>query len=147
LILELGHQPVTDLPGFWRIVTGSQPGASLPVQAFRDGQTMECNVTVGREKYQDEGNVIIMLPGYLEPPHLVPTREAPWFSLGPLGYEKNDDPPAEFASVKERYKQSCRPKAKQEGHDEDWRLWLAIMEVKKGKKILAQELVTEPVPK
>jgi hypothetical protein len=144
LILELGHQPVTDLPGFWRIVTASQPGAGLPVKAFRDGQTKEYNVTVGREKYRKEGNFLVMLPGFLEPFHPVPTRDAPCFSLGPLGYEKNDDPPVEFASVKERFKQSCRPKHNQTGYDEDSRWWLAIMQVKYGKRILAQELVTVP---
>jgi hypothetical protein len=144
LILELGHQPAADLPGFSRIITASQPGASLPVKAFRDGQMMECNVTVGREKFREQGTLAVGLPGFLEPLHLVPSRAAPWFSLGPLGYEKNDDAPVEFASVKERYKQSCHPKGQQTGYDEDWRFWLAIMELKKGKTILAQEPAAGP---
>jgi membrane-associated protease RseP (regulator of RpoE activity) len=143
LILELGHQQVTDLPGFWRIVTETRPGASLAVKAYRAGETIDCTVTAGREKYQEEGTFTIALPGFLEPLHPIPTRNAPSFSLVALGYEKNDEPPAEFSSVEERYRRACHPKDKQEGHDEDWSCWLAIVRVSKGKKILTQEPFAE----
>jgi hypothetical protein len=143
LILELGHQPVTDLPGFWRVVTETGPGASLPVRAYRAGQTIDLTVTVGREKYQEEGNITVGLPGFLQPLHPIPTRNAPSFSLMALGYEKNDHSPFEFGSVKAQYRRDCHPKDKQEGHDEDWSCWLAIFRASKGKKILAQETVAQ----
>src|SRR5665213_213548 len=143
LILELGHQPVTDLPGFWRIVMETGPGAALPVKAYRAGETIDLTVTVGREKYQEEGNLTIGLPGFMEPLHPIPTRNAPSFSLMALGYEKNDDSPFEFDSVKQQYRRACHPKEKQEGHDEDWSCWLAIFRASKGKKILAQEPVAQ----
>ncbi len=143
LILELGHQPVTDLPGFWRVVAETRPGESLPVKAYRAGQTIDYTVTAGREKFQEEGAFMVGLPGYLEPFHPIPTRAAPRFSLVALGYEKNDGLPVEFGSVREQYKRSCHPKGKQEGHDADWSCWLAIFRVSKGKKIVAQESVAE----
>lgn len=139
LILELDHQPVRDLTAFWDVVAGTKPGALLPVKAFRDGKAMDFNVTVGREKYQNVGWFTVGLPGYIELPHLVPTREAPWFSLVVLGYENDYNEPVEFASVKEQYKHSCHPKAKQTAYDTDYRIWLVIFEGKKTRKILAQE--------
>ena len=141
LVLELGQQPVTNLEAFWRTITGSQPGETLLVQAYRDGHTVECPVTVGREKYKKLGYFTVGLPGFWGALHPVPTREAPCFSLMALGYERKDDPPVEFASIKEQYQHACHPKEKQTGYDTDWRLWLAIFEVKSGKQILAQELV------
>jgi hypothetical protein len=143
LILELGHQPVTDLPGFWRVVTETRPGNSLSVKAYRAGQTVEYTVRAGREKFQEEGMFMIGLPGFLEPFHPIPTRAAPRFSLVALGYEKNDGSPVEFGSVREQYKRSCHPDDKQEGHDGDWSCWLAIFRASKGKKILAQEAFGE----
>jgi hypothetical protein len=139
LILELGHQQVTDLPGFWRVVTQTRPGDSLAVKAYRAGQTNDYTVTVGREKFQEEGMFVVALPGFLEPFHPIPTRAAPRFSLVALGYAKNDGSPVEFGSVREQFKLSCHPKDKQEGHDGDWSCWLAIFQASKGKKILAQE--------
>lgn len=141
LILDLGGHAVTNLTEFWQIVTESRPGAALPAKVYRDGQAHELTIIVGREKYQEENNITFGLPGYVEALHLVPTQESPEFSLVGVGYEKNNDPPAELGSVKEQFKQSCHPAVKEKAHDEDWRFWLAIMEVKGGKKILAQEVV------
>jgi PDZ domain-containing protein len=142
LILELGHHPVTDLLGFWRIVTQTRPGAALPVKAYRAGETLEFTVRAGREKYEETGVLSIGTP-ILEALHPIPTRNAPTFSLVALGYEKNDDPPVEFGSVEQRYRHACHPKDKQQGDDENWSCWLAIVRVSKGKKILAQEAVAE----
>lgn len=141
LILELGHQPVTNLAGFWRTIAARHPGETLLVHAYRDGQTVECPVAVGREKFKKLGYFTVGLPGFWGALHPVPTREAPCFSLMALGYERKNDPPVEFASVKEQYQHACHPQEKQTGYDTDWRLWLAIFEVKNGKQILAQELV------
>ena len=140
LILELGRQPITDWPGFWQTVGGLTPGTSLPVKAWRNGQMVECQVTVGREKYQRLGWFSIGLPGFFGRIHLVPTRETPGVGLLVLGYEKNEAGREELASVTKQYEQACHPKDKPTGYDTDWRVWLAIFEVKCGKKILAQEM-------
>lgn len=145
LILELNHQPAANLPAFWNAICTARPGDSLPVKVWHDGQTTEFNITVGREKFQHRGTFMVgmglPLPGFWDPPHLVPTREAPSFSLVALGWARNDSSPVDFNSVEQRYRQSCNPKEKQKGDDEDWRCWLAIFQVSKGKTILGQEAV------
>jgi hypothetical protein len=143
LILELGGRKATNFHGFRALVTSARPGASLPVKIYRDGGTMERTVTVGREKYEQTGSVALGLPGFWEGFHPVPTKECPQCSFGPLGFENPDEHPVEFASVRQRYWQSCHPKDKPEGYDGDWRFWCALLELKKGKKILAQETVEE----
>jgi phage terminase large subunit-like protein len=57
------------------------------------------------------------------------------------GWQHNDKTPVDFNSVEQRYRHSCNPKDKQQGDDEDWRCWLAILQVSKGKTILGQEPV------
>jgi membrane-associated protease RseP (regulator of RpoE activity) len=143
LILELDHQQVLDLPGFWQVVTETRPGATLPVKAYRDGQTMDYTVTAGREKFQEVGTFAVGLPGFIESFHPIPTREAPYVSLVALGYEKEEDRRVEFGSVREQYRHACNPKEKQEGQDGDWAFWLAIFRVSQGKKIVAQEEFAE----
>jgi hypothetical protein len=141
LILELNHQPVTEMQDFVRIVGETRPGEALPLKAFRKGKTIECNVTAGREKYREGGNITIGLPGFYEPLRLIPTRNSRDFSLVALGYKRDDHSPFEFDSVKEQYRHNCHPKDKRQGYDRDWQLWLAIVQVTKGKTILEQEPV------
>jgi hypothetical protein len=140
LILQAGHQTVANLPDFWRIVTSTRPGDSLPVKVFRDGKMIDHTITAGREKYQEQGWLSVGL-FYIEPLHPVPTANEPNFSLAAVGYAKNNEQWVEFASPEERYKQSCHPHQKQQGYDSDWKFWLAIVRAEKGKKILAQEPV------
>lgn len=146
LILKVDSQPVADLPDFLRIVTETQPGGSLSIDAFRKGKTIDCNVTSGREKYREGGNITVAFPGFYEWPRLIPTQN--WnsheFSLVALGYKRDDHSPFEFDSVKERYRHDCHPKDKQQGYDEEWKMWLAIVQVSKGKTILEQDSVPAP---
>jgi hypothetical protein len=111
------------------------------VKAYRAGQTVECRITVGREKFKALGYFTIGLPGYWEPFHPVPTGESPHFSLMALGYEHPNNRPVDFTSTSEQYRQACHPKNHQTGYDADRRFWLAFFEVKTGKQILAQEVV------
>ena len=139
LILELDHQPVTGLRGFWTDVHAARPGAPLTVRAWRAGQTTNYDLIVGREKYWNVGTVALGLPGFWGPFHPVPTGEMPTFSLMALGWQRDDNPTFNFDSVEQRYRHDCFPKAKQEGANEDWRCWLAIMEVTRSKNIVGQE--------
>ena len=141
LILELNHQPVTDLPAFWKVVHASRPGAALPVKVWRKGRMLDCDVPVGVEKFRYQGVFAVGLPGFWKPLHLVPTREKPAFSLIALGWQRDDGPPVDFDSVEQRYRQDCNPKGKRQGNDGDWNCWLAILQVSKGKIILDQEPV------
>ncbi|HEX4645366.1 MAG TPA: PDZ domain-containing protein, partial [Verrucomicrobiae bacterium] len=59
LILALNRQPMTTLKAFRRMVDRSEPGTSLPINAWRDGKTFECNVTVGRETFKNWGTIAL----------------------------------------------------------------------------------------
>lgn len=147
LILAFGGQPATDLSEFWNYVSSQRPGSSLPLKVYRDHQQMEINVEVGREKYRNQGTVGIGLPGLYEP-HLVPTHEAPWWSLGVLGWDQDCDGPVALDSVEARYRKECHSNASQDGNREDWRAWLAIFWVTRGEHILAQEFAgNQPMEK
>ncbi|HEY3913633.1 MAG TPA: PDZ domain-containing protein [Verrucomicrobiae bacterium] len=139
LILEADGEPMTELHDFLNIVTATQPGGALTVKAYRKGKTMDFNMTTGREKYREAGNLTIGLPGFFGPLRLVPTSNVREFSLVAVGYKRNDNSPFEFGDVKEQYRRDCHPKDKPQGYDEDWKFWLAIMQITKGKTILAQE--------
>jgi len=141
LILEVAHQPVTNLPVFWRTVRATPAGTAVPVKLYRAGKTTECEVVVGREKYTEEGTVTIGLPGFWQGFHPIPTPAAPNFSLMALGWRRELDQSAELDSVEDRFKVSCNPQFKPEGYDGEWKCWLAILEISKAQKITAQETV------
>ena len=143
LILEVAHQPVPNLPVFWRTVQATPAGTAVPVKLYRDGKTTECEVVVGREKYKEEGTLMIGLPGFWQSFHPIPTQSAPNFSLVALGWQRELAQPAELNTVEERFKVSCNPKAKPEGYDGEWKCWLAILQVSKGKQISGQEIVAK----
>ena len=147
LILEVAHQAVTNLPVFWRTVQATPAGTAVPVKLYRDGKTTECEVVVGREKFKEEGTLMIGLPGFWQGFHPIPTPSAPYFSLVALGWQRELGQPAELNTVEERFKVSCNPKAKPEGYDGEWKCWLAILQVSKGKQISAQEVVVSQKPK
>jgi len=141
LILELDHQRVTSLPAFWSTIRAAHPSSLLPIKAYREGRTMEFDVEVGREKFKNRGTLMVGLPGFWQWLHPIPTRERPLFSLIALGWQGDDASPVEFDSVEEHYRHNSHPKDKQQGDDQDWRCWLAIIQVSKGKTILGQEPV------
>src|SRR5262245_43147619 len=53
LILAANRQPVEKLTAFQRIVDGCKPGSTISLSVFRDGETQEHRVTIGRESYKD----------------------------------------------------------------------------------------------
>lgn len=141
LILAVAHESVTNLPVFWRTVRATPAGTAVPVTLYRAGKVTECAVVVGREKYDERGTISLGLPGYWGPFHPIPTPEAPSFSLVALGWQREMGQPAELNSVEDRFRASCHPKMKPEGYDGEWKCWLAIMEVTKGRRIIEQAVV------
>lgn len=89
LIVELDHRPAVRLKQFHRTIEASLPGTSLPVKVYRDGQTAEYTVAVGRETYRRGGEFRLVLPSVVHGWDLWPN---PGFSLVLLGYEPNRDP-------------------------------------------------------
>jgi PDZ domain len=141
LILACNHQPITTVKAFYQLLDRTEPGTSLPIAAWRDGKTLECNVRVGRETFKNWGffTVSFALPRLpeLDPRDLFPT---PGFNLIALGYDPSPDDRKELGSAESTYLRACKG-AKYEPSDRDWTAWLAIFNVAKGKNILSQESV------
>ena len=138
LVLELNHQPATRLSNFRRTIDGTEPGKSVAIKTWRDGQTVESDVRVGRETFTYNGTFAISLPGFCHDLRLSPSAG---LSLGVLGYEP--EPVAdrkELSSAETRYFMNCDPKNYQVS-DEGWRAWLVVMEAWTHKTIRSQEVV------
>jgi membrane-associated protease RseP (regulator of RpoE activity) len=123
LILELNHQPVTQLAKFRKLIDRSQPGTVLAVKAFRDGKSAEYNVPVGQEQFRNGGLFTVVVPTVVHQWDLWPN---PGFSLVVLGYEPNPGTRHELGNKKEVY-------------DEDWKAYLVFFEVSDGKRVVSQE--------
>jgi len=134
LILDVNHQPVTDLFDFRRKIEQSDSGTVLPVSVWRDGQNVECAIPVGTEKYKNMGWLGIGV--FWEPPRLIPD---PGFSFVAVGYEPPGTSRTELGSVKSTYRRLCSG-GKYEPSEQDWAVWLGVFRVSKGKTILAQEI-------
>ena len=140
LILDLGHQPVTTLKAFRQSIDRTQPSTSLPVTAWREGHSFECNVRVGRETFETWGNftIGIGLPNLSDFGHfdLWPN---PGFDLWALGFEQESGDRTELGSAESIYRRAC-------GHgtykpsERDWDVWLVIFSVSRGKNIHSQEI-------
>jgi hypothetical protein len=139
LILSLDHKPVMGLKDFRRKIDASEPGTLLPVTAYRDGQTLDYNVPVGREMYRSAGSFGIYLGLYSKELRLVPSADEPGISLFVLGYHLNPGHRAELGSVEKEYFHKCNPN--EQTYDEDYNIWLVLMELSRGKNIVDQQMV------
>jgi hypothetical protein len=122
VILQVGAQRVTKLDDFRHIIDLSQPGAALPVKVYRDGATNEYKLTVGRETYQNTGTFGLGFPPIVHYWNL--WDPAHGFSVVFAGFDPDLDQRHETGHDK---------------YDRDWRAWLVIFELSKGKTILKQE--------
>jgi hypothetical protein len=127
LILELDRQPVTKLNDFWQRIDSSKPGTSLPVKVYRDGGTFDYNLTVGREKFRNCGYFLITMPSYVHQWNLwAPARGV---SFVFAGFELNSN-----------YRQEVTGHTVHDTvYDNGWDVWLAFMQISKGKTVLSQE--------
>jgi membrane-associated protease RseP (regulator of RpoE activity) len=140
LILEVNHQPVTKPRDFRKTIDGAKPGAGLPVTVWRNGETNEYEVPVGRETYKKQGNfsIILNLPFPIHTALDLPPN--PSFSLVALGFRKDEDHRDDVNSVKATYVDKYGT-AKYQPYERDWRAWLVMFRLERGKVILTQENV------
>ena len=136
LILELNHEPVSDVSKFHRTIYAIEPGTVVPVKLFRDGEVLEPNVCVGRESYRKGGMFCVQLPPIFERLDLWPN---PGFSLIVLGYQRYLRP-VELGSVEEKYRRSVDRKG-YDPKDYQWTSWLVLFEVWRQNHIVSQEPV------
>ncbi|HEY5911419.1 MAG TPA: PDZ domain-containing protein [Verrucomicrobiae bacterium] len=133
VILEINHQPVTTLRTFRRHIEQSEPGSWLSVNLWRNGQFEEKRICVGKETYRRQG---VFALGLIL--HNFNFAVNPGFSLAVLGYQPNPGHHIDLASVDQEFSRKCSAGPYQPS-EQDWAVWLAIVEVSKGKIILAQE--------
>jgi len=128
-VLEVNHRRMTSWSAFRHTIDRSAPGSVVTVKAYRDGQTAEYQVPVGREKYRNGGNLSVILPTAVHGWDLWPN---PGFSVICVGYEPNPGLRKELGS---------QPKPNDEVYDEGWQAYLVFLEVSHGKRVVAQEVV------
>lgn len=138
LILAVDHQPVQKLRQFHQKIDPLTPGTNLVMTAWRDGKIQDYNVTVGRETFHRGGLFTIYFPLVVGGFDLWPRGDNPGFSLFVVGYKNNSVNRTERGSVKEQYTLKCSPK--DTPYVEDYKIWLVLMELSKGKRIAGQEL-------
>lgn len=137
LILAVDHRPVTSLRAFHQLIDRTAPGTALPMAAWREGKTIECDVPVGRETFRHWGTfaVGLTLPSLsaIGPFDLLPD---PDFDFGVMGFERAGEH-KEIDSIEGRYQQELDGKYKPS--DQEWSAYLAIFRITRGKNILSQE--------
>jgi hypothetical protein len=137
LVLALNHQPVGKLQYYHQKIDPLKPGVSLPVTAWRDGQIKDYTVVVGRESYHKGGIFTIYFP-IVYSLNFWPHGDRPGLSLAALGYQDNSVNRVELGSVHEQYDLKCNPT--NTPYIEDYKIWLGIVELSKGKRIAGQQL-------
>jgi hypothetical protein len=135
LVLELDHTPMSRLKDFRATIDRSEPGTSLPVKIYRNGESIDYQVVVGRETFRHCGMFMVGWPPIMRSPDLWPN---PDFSLIALGYETQHGR-SELGSVESSYYRKCNPN--HHPWDDDWDAWLVIFRVMKSKEILSQTIV------
>ncbi len=136
LLVEVDHQSVTSSRAFRRLIEQRQPGTLLPVRVWRDAQFSDRQVRVGKETYRKQGYLSLGLIIH----HFNLGHNAD-FSLAVLGYQRNPGSRVELDSTDQVFTRECSP-----GYhptEQDWAVWLAIMEISRGKLILSQDPAPE----
>jgi len=145
LILSVNQRPVGKPGAFHRLIDACKPGSTLSLNVFRDGETQERRVTVGRETFKNWHTfaMAIGISGSVEV-DLIPN---PDFSLIALGYSGNRQRTELHSPRNEFIRQINTANQKQPDAEsvaingESWRTWLAIFNVGGHKSILSQEIV------
>lgn len=134
LILELDHDKIASLADFRKKIDRAKPGSTLALRAYRDGETHDYNVTVGRETFRDGGALAIGL--FYDLPSL---KFNPSFSLIALGLYRETDKRTELGSAEEIF----RRENVKEHHPADtcWRAWAGPFFVTRTREIRSQESV------
>jgi membrane-associated protease RseP (regulator of RpoE activity) len=127
-VLEVNHRPVTSLQRFRKTIDRSAPGTLLTIKTYRDGEFLDCQVPVGREKYKRGGSITLVVPTVVHRWDLWPN---PGFSVVVAGYETNPGLRSELNGAKPH----------DEVYDEDWSLYAGCIELSSGKRVISQEAV------
>ena len=139
LVLKVNDRRVENLAIFFKLISAGHPGHVLQLSVYRDGEVIECPVTLGRETYQKGGTITfgLLLSGDWD---LLPN---PNFSLIALGYKKRVQR-LELNALETRYRLHAASGASTGGgitSSEGWQMWCLIFGVSSHKQILSQETI------
>jgi hypothetical protein len=141
LILTVNGQNVTRPKDFHSIVDASVPGSRASIQVWRDGESLELPVTVGRERYKQWHAISLGL-------HLSTQFDLwpdPDFALAPLARYKTPDERVELHSPEVILRRQAGDESSQgetgARSDEGWDAWFLIFGVNAHKRILSQDAV------
>lgn len=141
VMLKADHKPIKHLLGFRCQIDACEPGTLLPISAWHDGKTLDCDVKVGRETFRYGGTTIDLFGFDIGGLHPWPTHENPSVSLIFLGYEPKFEKRAELGSTKNSYMRESNPEY--EVSNEGWHWWLACLRVTGTEEVLTQEQVSK----
>lgn len=142
LILELDHEKIASLAAFRRKIDRTKPGNMLALRAYRDGEVLDYNVTIGRETFRENGDFGLALFFDLPVPSL---KFNPGFSLIALGISCETDKRTELGSAEEVFR---RENAKDHyPSDVCWRAWAGPLFAMHTREIRSQEIVPGESPK
>ncbi len=139
LIVELNHQHFTSLRDFHRKIDRGEPGSTLPIAVWRDGQITNFDVTLGREKFRHEGTFTVYAPCVVHGWQFWRENGRPGFSLVVLGYSANPGVLREHGQVEKKNPDGIQ--TTDSSYNEEYEIWLALFQVNKGERILSQEKV------
>ncbi|MBN2703914.1 MAG: PDZ domain-containing protein [Pontiellaceae bacterium] len=143
LIWAIDGNTVADLKNFRKRIDASTPGETLHFSVYRDGETLELPVVVGRETYQNWHSISLglQLGNSLD---LIPN---PDFDLFKLVLFQRNPTRLELQSPEYRFFAQANPEERSQAElglssvadAEGWRAWLGIVGVSGNKVVLEQE--------
>lgn len=134
LIFKIDNEHVDNIKTFRKIIEKSKTGTKITLAICRDGEIIDCPITVGKEAYKKSIFLGIGLPLSLKF-DLIPD---PDFSIfGILHYER-DNSPLELNSPESKYLKNISSKF---DIRESWSACFAILVIGGDKKILTQEML------
>jgi membrane-associated protease RseP (regulator of RpoE activity) len=142
LIVAIDNQPVESLAAFRKLVDHGKPGEKISFAVFRNGETKEIPVVVGRETYQKWGYFTL---GFGFGTEFDPVPHPDFNLLGLISYKRNDTR-LELNSPEYRYFRQAKalPPDKSdrnpgsEADAEGWAAWFVIFGFS-GKKIILEQ--------
>ncbi len=145
LVWAIDGKTVENLDGFRERIDAATPGKTLVFSVYREGETLELPVVVGRETYQNWRSISLglQLGTSLD---LIPNPDFDLFKLvqfqkNPTRLELQSPEYRFFAEAKPEDRSQAEPGLASPADAEGWKAWLGIVGVSGKKVVMGQETV------
>ncbi|MBN2684427.1 MAG: PDZ domain-containing protein [Pontiellaceae bacterium] len=147
LVWAINENTVADLKDFRERIDTATPGETLLFSVYRDGETLELPVVVGRENYQNWHSISLGLQMGTSL-DLIPNPDFDLFKLvqfqrNPTRLELQSPEYRFFAGAMSEDRSRSEPGLSNVADAEDWRAWLGIVGVSGNKVVLEQETIQD----